>query len=109
VRVLLDEHLPHRLRTLLVPDIEAVTVGYLGWSGVRNGELLRAAQERGFDVLLTMDRGIPHQQNLDDVGIGIVLVSARSNRFVDLAPLADAMCEALRVVGPGQILRVPEK
>ena len=41
MRVLLDEHLPYRLRQLFA--VEVVTVGYQGWKGIKNGELLRKA------------------------------------------------------------------
>ena len=36
-----------------------------------------------------MDQGIPHQQNLSDVDLAIVLLEASSNRLADLAPLVD--------------------
>ena len=52
MRVLLDEHLPHRLRQLFV-----VPVGYLRWKGLKNGELLRKASAE-FDVFITMDKGL---------------------------------------------------
>jgi predicted nuclease of predicted toxin-antitoxin system len=66
MRVLLDEHLPHRLRRLLGPAIEVVTIAHLGWKGTRNGALIRAAED-DFDVFVTMDQGIPHQQNLSGI------------------------------------------
>ena len=65
MRVLPDENLPRRLGGLLDPAVvsEAVTVAARGWAGTKNGALpaLAAAE---FDVLLTLDRGIEHQQNL---------------------------------------------
>ena len=65
MRVLLDEHLPYRLRHLFALDVEVITVAYLGWKGKRNGALLRAAQDEGFDVLVTMDRGLPVEMYLN--------------------------------------------
>jgi hypothetical protein len=56
MRVLLDECVPKRLRTELTAH--AVTVAEMGWSGIKNGQLLpRAAAE--FDCFLTIDRN-PH-------------------------------------------------
>ena len=55
MKVLLDENLDHALRKLLEPH-EVVTVTYMGWAGIKNGELLLAAEDNGFDVLLTGDR-----------------------------------------------------
>ena len=53
--VLLDENLDHRLRTML-GDHDVVTVSYKGWSGFKNGELLRIAEESGIQVFVTGDR-----------------------------------------------------
>ena len=63
MRVLLDENLDHALRGLLAPH-EVLTVAYMGWSGLKNGELLRAAEQSGFDVLLTGDQTLHQEQNL---------------------------------------------
>jgi predicted nuclease of predicted toxin-antitoxin system len=60
-RILLDENLPHNLR-LLLADYNVVTVAFMGWAGIKNGELLNAAEREGFDVLITSDKGFPHQQ-----------------------------------------------
>ena len=46
MKVLLDENLPHDLRKLL-PGHDVFTVAYLGWAGVKNGELLRRAAADG--------------------------------------------------------------
>jgi predicted nuclease of predicted toxin-antitoxin system len=63
VKVLLDENMPLGLVRLLAPEFDATTVQGEGWSGRRNGDLLGAAAE-AFDVFITTDQGIPHQQNL---------------------------------------------
>jgi hypothetical protein len=57
VKVLLDENLDHAMRRLLGQH-EVVTVTFMGWSGLQNGALLRAAEENGIDVLLTGDQGL---------------------------------------------------
>jgi hypothetical protein len=62
VRVLLDESVPHDLVPLLVGH-DVQTVQGRGWAGTKNGALLALA-EPDFDVFLTADRNIPHQQNL---------------------------------------------
>jgi len=63
VKVLLDENLDHALRKLLGPH-EVFTVTFMGWTGLQNGELLRAAEESGMDVLLTGDQTLGYEQNL---------------------------------------------
>jgi len=75
VRVLLDENLDHALRKFLQPH-EVVTVTYMGWAGLKNGELLRIAEENGIDVLLTGDQALASEQNLTGRRLAVVAISA---------------------------------
>jgi hypothetical protein len=75
VRVLLDENLDHALRKLLGTH-DVVTAAYMGWAGLKNGELLRAAEENGIDVLLTGDQTLSLEQNLSGIRIAVVALSA---------------------------------
>ena len=63
MRVLLDENLDWRLVRYFDADFQVTTVSRQDWRGMRNGELLRQAPTV-FDALITMDKGIEHQQNL---------------------------------------------
>ncbi len=63
MRVLLDEDVPIRLRLHFPDEITVETVEYRGWKGIKNGALLRVAQNY-FDVLETLDNSIPDQQPL---------------------------------------------
>ena len=85
MRLLLDGMLPHKLKRLLPEGVEVVTVRERGWDSKKNGELLTLA-EKEFDLLLTTDRGIPHQQDLSRFDLEVVVISARSNRLSDLEP-----------------------
>ena len=105
MRVLLDENLPHKLRELFEDNIEVVTVSYRGWQGKENGELLRIAANE-FDALITMDQGIPNQQNLSKIKIGIILLEAESNRLEDLAPLIFQVNTVLRTLKNGQVVHI---
>lgn len=98
MRGLLDENLPRRLLRLFVPGVQATTVGDLGWKGMDNGDLLEAA-EKEFDTLVTVDRGMSHQQNLARFDLAIVPLEAKSNRYEDLAPLMEGTNAALFRVG----------
>ncbi len=104
MRVLLDENMPVDLASLLGGhDIQTVTG--LGWDGVTNGELLRGMRDT-FDALVTMDRKLPHQQNVVVQPFGVVLVGAPSNRMVHLRPLVPAILAALRGLRAGELRRV---
>ena len=105
MRVLLDEHLDRRLRPLFDAAHQVTTVQERGWGGMKDGALLHAAQEE-FDALVTMDRGIAHQQNLRGLSLGIVLLRASSNRRADTAPLIPQVNRALAVVRAGAVIEV---
>ena len=101
-RVLLDENLPVRLR-LWLPDIDATTVEFMGWKGVRNGELVRLAQAGGFAALVTADRALA-------LGLRSWVPSAcvhvTSNRAVRLQAAATQIERACRAVLRGQVVTV---
>ena len=104
MRILLDESVPGRLGALLVGH-EANSVQRRGWAGIKNGKLLSLAANE-FDVLLTADRGIEHQQNLATLPIAVLIVLARSNRMDDMAPAVPAILTALSELQPRSIRKV---
>lgn len=75
MKVLLDENLDHALRRLLGQH-EVVTVAFMGWGGLRNGELLRIAEDNGVDVLVTGDKTLVYEQNMTGRRLAIVALSA---------------------------------
>jgi len=105
VRILLDECLPKDLRTYLSGH-ECQTAAQAGLAGNSNGELLTLAERSGWQVLLTMDRGMPYQQNLTGRTISIAIVRAKSNRVPDLLPHVPAMLTALANLKPGEVIRI---
>ena len=104
MRILLDESVPRRLGTLLT-DHEATTVVGRGWAGIKNGRLLALAAAE-FDVLITSDRNVEFQQNLATLPIAILVIVARSNRMVDVQPLAPDILKALNHLPPKSLRRV---
>lgn len=105
MRVLLDEHLPIGFASVLEGH-EVATVRGEGWMGLGNGALLEAAASAGFEVFVTNDRSIEHQQNLATVGLGIVVLDAPSNKLPDLQARVDGALEAIAAVMKGQVLHV---
>lgn len=75
MKVLLDENPAHRLRTNLGAH-EVFTVSYKGWAGLKNGELLRTAENDGIEVFLTGDQTLTHEQNLSGRALAIVALSS---------------------------------
>ena len=104
MRILLDENLPRKLVGYLV-EHDCRTVVGCGWSGRRNGELLLLADPL-FDVLLTLDKNLAYQQNLDTKRIAVLIVRARSNRIQDLLPIVPECLAALATIEPRQVVHI---
>ncbi len=81
MKVLLDENLDHRLR-LSLGEHEVFTTSYKGWAGLKNGRLLTAAEDDGFDVLLTGDQSLYKEQNLTGRRLALVVMSSVEWRIV---------------------------
>jgi predicted nuclease of predicted toxin-antitoxin system len=100
VRVLLDESLPRPFAELL-PEHEIHTVADMGWTGKQNGELLRLAAGE-FDVFLTADQNLEHQQNLTTLPISVVVLVAAANRVESLRSLIPTLLQTLDTLAPRQ-------
>jgi hypothetical protein len=81
MRVLLDENMPHKLR-LALTCFDTFTVQYMNWGGLRNGELLRRAEEEGFDVFVTGDKTIEYEQEMRGRKIAVVSLSVPHWQFL---------------------------
>lgn len=84
------------------------SVPLIGWAGIENGELLRKAVEAGFDVLVTMDSNMEHQQNIGRYAIAVVALRAQSNRLANTRPLMPALLALLPNTKPGTVTFLPE-
>lgn len=103
MKILLDECTPNVVRKLL-PHRDIQTVQEMDWSGVKNGELLRAA-EVDFDVLITTDKNLRYQQNLTRLGLAILLLPTNQVPAVEaLIPAIDAALDNARV---GDFIEIP--
>src|SRR5712692_8078040 len=71
--VLFDQGTPVPIRPFLV-EHTVQTTAQRGWDKLKNGELLNAAEDAGFDVLVTPDKNIRYQQNLKIHAIAIVVL-----------------------------------
>jgi hypothetical protein len=102
MRILPDENLDWRLRRFL-PGHEVDSVSYIGWSGIKNGVLLRRAADAGYEVLLTLDGNLSYQQDLTVHGIAVVALRAPTNRLADTTPLMPAVLACLPAVRIGKV------
>jgi len=100
MKILLDECIDRRLSREFV-GYEVKTVPQMGWSGIKNGQLLGLA-ETEFDVFITVDRNLSFQQNLPQFNIAVVVLQSSSNRLADLKPLVPKIMVILATVIKGQ-------
>ncbi|HYW43976.1 MAG TPA: hypothetical protein VE959_14035 [Bryobacteraceae bacterium] len=105
MRLLIDECVDERLR-LLFPDYDCRTARFAKLAGLKNGQLLEAAEVAGFDILITVDQNIADQQNLAGRMISLVILCGPTNRLRDLAPLVPAAISALASIRPGDAVRI---
>ena len=104
MRLLLDESVPSRLRRAL-PNHDVKTVVEMGWSGVKNGNLLALAAS-DFDAFVTVDKNLPYQQDLSSLPIAIVVLAAFSNELSSLLPLVPRLEQALAMLAPRTYVKV---
>ncbi len=107
MRILLDESRPRHLARELSGH-QVRTLRQQGWQGLKNGELLKRAKSAGFSVLATADQNLEYQQNIAGMGMGILVIAARTTRIEDLRPLVPAMLEALESIQANQVAHVGE-
>lgn len=104
MKLLIDECVDERLR-LLFPGHDCQTARF-ALAGLRNGQLLEAAENAGFDVLITVDQNIPDQQNLRGRKVSILIFCGVTNRLRDLAPMVPAAVSALATIENGSVTRI---
>jgi hypothetical protein len=75
-----------------------------GWSQLQNGALLAAAEAAGFDMLVTTDQSLKHQQNL--AGRKIAIVVLLSTSWPQMQPSLTRISQAISAAGPGDYVEI---
>jgi hypothetical protein len=108
MRILFDQGTPVPIRRALVGHT-VKTAREQGWSTLQNGELLRAAEKAGFDLMLTTDTSIPYQQNIESYKVAIVILSR--NRWSLVRSRLQQIVDAINAAKPGSctVIEIPAK
>lgn len=108
MRVLFDQGTPVPIRKALRGHT-VKTARQQGWSTLANGNLLDAAEEAGFDVLLTTDTNLPYQQNLEGRKIALAILSR--NRWSLVRPLIEQIVASVNAAKPETftVIEIPRK
>lgn len=102
MRIFVDECVNHKLMPHLTGHSFTHTAD-TDWLSTQNGALLRLVMQHGFDVFLTTDKNIKHQQNLSKLALAFVVMRPRSNNLEDLLPLVPEVLATLAAIDPTQI------
>jgi hypothetical protein len=96
--ILLDQGAPVGIRKSL-RNHTVKTAYEMGWSTFLNGDLLRVAEDAGFQLLLTTDKNLVHQQNLRNRKIGVLVLGQA--RWKAIQPFLDSIAEKISETRPG--------
>ena len=106
MRLLIDECLPRKVKFLFAEGGHTCeTVGDAGFSSKENGELIALA-DKSFDVPITIDKNIRHQQNIKGRNIAILIIRPASNDLDDIRPHIPQALAALKTIRPCQVVEV---
>ena len=103
MRILFDQATPVPLRPFL-REHTVRTAAQEGWSRLRNGDLLNAAEAGGFDVFLTTDKNMRYQQNLTGRKIAVILIGKQ--QWPELRDHAEVVAAAVNAAIPGTYTEV---
>jgi hypothetical protein len=103
VLILFDNNVPRGLARALTSHT-IVESQERGWRLFKNSDLLRAAEDAAFDVLVTRDKGIRHQQNLSGRKLALVVLSQGRWRLVRQG--LEAIAAAVDAATPGSYVEV---
>jgi predicted nuclease of predicted toxin-antitoxin system len=103
MRILLDHNTPAPLRYWLIGH-EVETAYERGWAELTNGDLLKMAEQVGFDVMITTDKGIRYQQNLAGRRLSLVVIG--TNDWTRIRRSKSVVVDAISEVPPGSFLEI---
>lgn len=103
VKVLFDHNVPRKLRRVL-QEHDVRTAVEMGWAELENGDLLRAADLAGFEVMVTGDENLSYQQNLEGRSLALVVLSTNNWNILKLEP--EKVAAAVGVATKGSFQRV---
>jgi hypothetical protein len=104
MKILFDHCVPKKLRRLLRP-LTIKTTREMGWEELKNGRLLREA-EQIFDVMLTTDTNIAYQQHLPNYDIALIVLHSLSNKTEALSELIPDILAALPTIQSGTAIKL---
>lgn len=100
--ILLDESVP-RVVKIRLDEFSIATVQEMGWTGMKNGDLLAAASQQ-FTVLMTADKNLRYQQNLKGHRLSIIVLP--TNQVSLVVTLLPVIQNTLKTIQPGDLIQI---
>lgn len=94
MKLLLDNCVPYRAKSLLLSH-DIAHAKDLGWERLENGRLLSAAAAAGFEILITVDKKMRAQQNLDALPLAILEIDSPDSRLPEIQRLIPFILAAM--------------
>jgi hypothetical protein len=95
MKLLLDEYLPRKLKYRFSNFFIVATVNEMKWNAKKNGELMKLLQDNGFQALITSDKNLEYQQNLEKYKVRVVVLHVKDNRYETVFPLVEKIEKSL--------------
>ncbi len=105
MRILLDECIDESLRHAFAGHL-CQTCRYAGFKGLANGDLIAAADDAGFEVLITVDQNMAYQQSIRNRAISVVVLRAGTTNIDALLTLMPEVLACLEALKPGSVFRI---
>ena len=101
MKILLDENIPIKLKSISVTKHDVYTVSDMQWNSKKNGELLSLMIAEGFKGLVTIDKNIRYQQRIDNVNLALFVLEASNNKIQTLIPYVEKLntIDTTKVIG----------
>lgn len=108
MKLLLDHCVPRKLGNLFTGHQVSTCID-MQWDRLRNGILLNADAQAGFDAMITVDQNMKYQQNISTLPISVVVMCSVSNDITELSKLVPQTLAALTSLQPRQFIEVPSQ
>ena len=92
----------------LLPGHDVTHAKDLGWENLGNGKLLAAASDAEFVVMLTVDKNIKHQQNLEELPVSVVELDIPDSRLPAIVAIAPSLNEAIALAPQYRFISVDQ-
>lgn len=107
MKILFDENFPKLIKNEL-KDFTVFTTGEMGWNGIKNGKLLKLMFENEFDCLLTLDKNLMYQQNLQSLPVKILVINTFDTTYKNLLKLVPKIISTLNNLTTDKIYIISE-